>query len=97
MRYSVRELAHPSTKSAISHTWTSDTRDDLWTGTSGRLLKLTNVSFLFTAIRKTRLGRSTSDVDVLGVGHSFSTGPRRDFADADGTGGTGIVRRGLLA
>ncbi|WVQ97995.1 hypothetical protein IAU59_005115 [Kwoniella sp. CBS 9459] len=39
---SVRELAVPSTKSSLSHTWYSDTRDDLWTGTSGRLLKLTH-------------------------------------------------------
>ncbi|OCF37405.1 mitochondrial protein [Kwoniella heveanensis BCC8398] len=39
---SIRELAVPSTKSSLSHTWTSDTRDDLWTGTSGRLLKLTH-------------------------------------------------------
>ncbi|WWC59344.1 uncharacterized protein I303_101896 [Kwoniella dejecticola CBS 10117] len=39
---SIRELAVPSTKSSISHTWTSDTRDDLWMGTKGRLLKLTH-------------------------------------------------------
>ncbi|WRT64839.1 uncharacterized protein IL334_001775 [Kwoniella shivajii] len=39
---SVRELAIPSTKSSISHTWTSDTRDDLWMGTKGRLLKFTH-------------------------------------------------------
>ncbi|WVF69952.1 hypothetical protein IAT40_004737 [Kwoniella sp. CBS 6097] len=39
---SIRELAVPSTKSSLSHTWSSDTRDDLWTGTSGRLLKLTH-------------------------------------------------------
>ncbi|KAK6903821.1 hypothetical protein I203_107329 [Kwoniella mangroviensis CBS 8507] len=39
---SIRELAIPSTKSSISHTWTSDTRDDLWTGTKGRLLKFTH-------------------------------------------------------
>ncbi|WVR04592.1 hypothetical protein IAU60_001600 [Kwoniella sp. DSM 27419] len=38
---SIRELAVPSTKSSISHTWTSDTRDDLWAGTAGRLLKMT--------------------------------------------------------
>jgi outer membrane protein assembly factor BamA len=40
---SIRELANPSTKSAISHTFTSDTRDDPQTGTRGRLLKLTHV------------------------------------------------------
>ncbi|KAI9636477.1 putative mitochondrion protein [Dioszegia hungarica] len=39
---SIRELAHPSTKSSLSHTWTTDTRNDPWTGTSGRLLKVTN-------------------------------------------------------
>ncbi|WVQ81608.1 hypothetical protein IAT38_003732 [Cryptococcus sp. DSM 104549] len=39
---SVRELAVPSTKSSLSHTWSSDTRDDPWMGTSGRLLKLTH-------------------------------------------------------
>ncbi|WWC67858.1 uncharacterized protein I206_101775 [Kwoniella pini CBS 10737] len=39
---SIRELAVPSTKSSISHTWTSDTRDDLWMGTKGRLLKFTH-------------------------------------------------------
>lgn len=40
---SIRELAQPTTKSALSHVWTSDTRDDPWTGTTGRLVKLTNV------------------------------------------------------
>jgi outer membrane protein insertion porin family len=40
----VRELARPSTKSSLIHTWTSDTRDDPWMGTSGRLLKATYVS-----------------------------------------------------
>ncbi|WWC86982.1 uncharacterized protein L201_001863 [Kwoniella dendrophila CBS 6074] len=39
---SIRELAIPSTKSSISHIWTSDTRDDLWMGTKGRLLKFTH-------------------------------------------------------
>ncbi|TYJ58282.1 hypothetical protein B9479_001108 [Cryptococcus floricola] len=39
---SVRELAQPSTKSSISHTYTSDTRDDPWMGTAGRLLKVTH-------------------------------------------------------
>ncbi|RXK37485.1 mitochondrial protein [Tremella mesenterica] len=39
---SIRELAHPSTKSSLIHTWTSDTRDDPWTGTSGRLLKFSH-------------------------------------------------------
>ncbi|WWD21438.1 hypothetical protein CI109_105923 [Kwoniella shandongensis] len=39
---SIRELAVPSTKSSLSHTWTSDTRDDLWMATSGRLLKFTH-------------------------------------------------------
>ncbi|WVO18244.1 hypothetical protein L204_105952 [Cryptococcus depauperatus] len=39
---SVRELAVPSTKSSISHTWTSDTRDDPWMGTAGSLLKVTH-------------------------------------------------------
>ncbi|RSH92067.1 hypothetical protein EHS25_008479 [Saitozyma podzolica] len=39
---SVREHARPSTKASVIHTWTSDTRDDPWTGTSGRLLKLAN-------------------------------------------------------
>ncbi|UOH82126.1 hypothetical protein LQV05_004817 [Cryptococcus neoformans] len=39
---SIRELAVPSTKSSICHTWTSDTRDDPWMGTSGRLLKMTH-------------------------------------------------------
>jgi outer membrane protein insertion porin family len=34
----------PSTKSSISHTWVSDTRDDPWCGTAGRLLKATHVS-----------------------------------------------------
>jgi outer membrane protein insertion porin family len=32
----------PTTKAAISHTWTSDTRDDPYMGTSGRLLKATH-------------------------------------------------------
>lgn len=40
----VRELARPSTKSSLIHTWTSDTRDDPWMGTSGRLLKTSYVS-----------------------------------------------------
>ncbi|KAL7425148.1 hypothetical protein Q5752_000836 [Cryptotrichosporon argae] len=39
---SIRALAHPSTKAAVSHTWTSDTRDDPWMGTQGRLLKATH-------------------------------------------------------
>ncbi|WVW78557.1 hypothetical protein I302_100513 [Kwoniella bestiolae CBS 10118] len=39
---SIRELAIPSAKSSISHTWTSDTRDDLWMGTKGRMLKFTH-------------------------------------------------------
>ncbi|GMK57840.1 hypothetical protein CspeluHIS016_0406740 [Cutaneotrichosporon spelunceum] len=39
---SIRELAVPSTKASISHTWTSDTRDDPWCGTAGRLLKATH-------------------------------------------------------
>ncbi|ORX38854.1 surface antigen-domain-containing protein [Kockovaella imperatae] len=39
---SVRQLARESTKSSLSHTFTSDTRDDPWLGTSGRLLKITH-------------------------------------------------------
>lgn len=42
---SVRELARPSTKSALSHTYTRDTRDDPWLGTRGQLLKITHVSY----------------------------------------------------
>lgn len=41
---SIRELAFPTTKASLVHTWTSDTRDDLWMATSGRLLKATHVS-----------------------------------------------------
>jgi outer membrane protein insertion porin family len=50
---SVRELAEPSTKSSITHTWTSDTRDDPWMGTSGRLLRLAHVcEAAFTLLKR---------------------------------------------
>ncbi|KAK4686090.1 hypothetical protein P7C73_g4041, partial [Tremellales sp. Uapishka_1] len=39
---SIRELASTSTKSSLIHTWSSDTRDDAWLGTRGRLLKTTH-------------------------------------------------------
>ncbi|BEJ02070.1 hypothetical protein CcaverHIS631_0607520 [Cutaneotrichosporon cavernicola] len=39
---SIREQAVPSTKASISHSWTSDTRDDPWCATAGRLLKATH-------------------------------------------------------
>ncbi|WOO83756.1 SAM50-like protein SPAC17C906 [Vanrija pseudolonga] len=39
---SVRALAFQTTKASVSHTWTSDTRDDPHTGTTGRLLKATH-------------------------------------------------------
>ncbi|ORY31035.1 surface antigen-domain-containing protein, partial [Naematelia encephala] len=39
---SVREESIQSTKSSLIHTWTSDTRDDPWLGTSGRLLKFSH-------------------------------------------------------
>jgi outer membrane protein insertion porin family len=32
----------PTTKASIAHTWTSDTRDDPFFSTSGRLLKATH-------------------------------------------------------
>jgi outer membrane protein insertion porin family len=43
-RCRIRELAEPSTKSSVIHTWTSDTRDDPWLGTRGRLWKMSQVS-----------------------------------------------------
>lgn len=41
---SIRELAHPSTKASVAHTWTRDTRDDSIMGTRGSLLKVIHVS-----------------------------------------------------
>lgn len=37
---SIRELAHPSVKASIAHTFTKDTRDDPWMGTRGSLLRI---------------------------------------------------------
>jgi hypothetical protein len=45
--FSIRELAHPTTKSSLIHTWTKDTRDDPWMGTSGSLLKLIHVGVFY--------------------------------------------------
>ena len=59
---SVRELAQPSTKSALSHTYTRDTRDDPWLGTRGQLLKITHVSgkqYIVHGFSRTGICRST--------------------------------------
>ncbi|KAJ9113502.1 hypothetical protein QFC20_001853 [Naganishia adeliensis] len=37
---SIRELAQPSTKASVTHTFTRDTRDDPWMGSAGSLLKI---------------------------------------------------------
>lgn len=47
---SIRELAQPSTKASVTHTFTRDTRDDPWMGSAGSLLKISHVNRLFTAL-----------------------------------------------
>ncbi|KAG7548988.1 hypothetical protein FFLO_03101 [Filobasidium floriforme] len=39
---SIRELAYPSTKASLVHTYTRDTRDDAWTGSRGSLVKVSH-------------------------------------------------------
>ena len=56
--HSIRELAYPSTKASLVHTYTRDTRDDAWTGSRGSLVKVSHVSFLFLfASRRARIGQ----------------------------------------
>lgn len=43
--HSIRELAQPSTKASLTHTFTRDTRDDPWMGSAGSLLKISHVSY----------------------------------------------------
>lgn len=43
---SIRELAEPSSKASVTHTFTRDTRDDPWMGTAGSLLKISHVDTL---------------------------------------------------